>query len=55
MDAIVADSRLDTIKTRIKRCILMNVSVPKPEYAGEVWEGKSKLVKQLGNSADDSS
>ena len=44
MDAILTDSHLDT---RIKRCILMNVIVPKLEYAGEVWEGNAKLVKQL--------
>ena len=44
MDAIPTDSHLDT---RIKRCILMNVIVPKLEYAGEVWEGNAKLVKQL--------
>ena len=45
MDAILTtDSHLDT---RIKRCILTNVIVPKLEYAGEVWEGKAKLVKRL--------
>ena len=44
MDAILTDSNLDT---RIKRCILMNVIVPKLEHAGEVWEGNAKLVKQL--------
>ena len=33
MDAILTDSRLDT---RIKRCILMDLMVPKLEYAGEV-------------------
>lgn len=44
MDAILTDSHLDT---RIKRYILMNVIVPKLEYAGEVWEGNGKLVKQL--------
>ena len=27
--------------------ILMNVIVPKLEYAGEVWEGNVKLVKKL--------
>ena len=41
---ILRDSHLDT---RIKRCILMNVIVPKLEYAGEVWEGNVKLVKKL--------
>ena len=47
MDAILTDSHLDT---RIKRCIRMNVivAVPKLEYAGEVWEGNAKPVKQLG-------
>ena len=44
MDAILTDSHLDT---RIERCILINVIVPKLEYAGEVWEGRAKLVKQL--------
>ena len=44
MDAILTDSHLDT---RIKRCILMNVIVPKLEYAEELWEGNAKLVKQL--------
>ena len=33
MDTILTDSHLDT---RIKRCILMNVIVPKLEHAGEV-------------------
>ena len=44
MDAILTDSHL---YARIKRCILMNVIVPKLEYAGEVWEGNAQLVKQL--------
>ena len=44
MDAILTDSNIDT---RIKRCILINVIVPKLEYAGEVWEGNAKFVKQL--------
>ena len=43
MDAILTDPHLDT---SIKRCILMNVIVPKLEYAGEVWEGNAKFVKQ---------
>ena len=43
MDVILRESQLDT---RIKRCILMNVIVPKLEYA-EVWEGNAKLVKKL--------
>ena len=42
-DAILTDSHLDT---RIKVCILMNVIVPKLEYA-EVCEGNAKPVKQL--------
>ena len=33
MDAILTDWHLDT---RIRRCILMNVAVPKIENAGEV-------------------
>ena len=44
MDAISSDSHLDT---KINRCILINVIVPKLEYAGEVREGHAKLVKQL--------
>ena len=44
MDAILTGSHLDT---RIKIFILVNVIVPKIEYAGEVWEGDAKLVKQL--------
>ena len=44
MDATLTDSHLDT---RIKICILIDVIVPKLEYAGEVWEGNAKLVKQL--------
>ena len=28
-------------------CILINVIVPKLEYAGEVWDGNAKLAKQL--------
>ena len=44
MDAILTDSHLDT---SIKLGIWMNVIVPKLYYAGEVWEGDAKLVKQL--------
>ena len=44
MAAIPTDSHLDT---RMKICILIDVIVPKLEYAGEVWEGNAKLVKQL--------
>ena len=40
---ILGDSHLDS---RIERCILMNVIVPKLEYA-EVREGNVKLVKKL--------
>ena len=43
MDAILTDPHLDT---RIKICILMNVIVPKLEYA-EVWERNAKFVTQL--------
>ena len=45
MDAIVADPHFDT---RIKTCILINVIVPKLEYAEKVWEGNAKFIKQLG-------
>ena len=44
MDAILTDPHLDT---RIKIYILTNVIVPKLEYAGEMWEGNAKFVKQL--------
>ena len=44
MGAILTDPHLDI---RIKRCILRNVTVPKLEYAGEVWEGNAKFVKPL--------
>ena len=44
MDAILTGSPLDT---RIKRCILMSVIVPKLDYAGEVWEGNTKFEKQM--------
>ena len=43
-DAILTDSHLDA---RVKRYIMMNLIVPKLEYAGEVWEENAKLVKQL--------
>ena len=42
MDAIPTDSHLDS---RIKRCILLNVAVPKLEHPGEVWEGNAELVR----------
>ena len=41
---ILADSHLDTT---IEISILMNVLVPKLEYAGEAWEGNPEFVKQL--------
>ena len=41
---ILSDLRLES---SITRCIFINVIVPKLEYAGEVWEGNSKLVKQI--------
>ena len=43
-DAILTDSHLDA---RVKRYIMMNLIVPKLEYAGEVWEENAKLVKKL--------
>ena len=43
MDVMLTDPHL---YTRIKRCILSNVIVPKLECAGEVWEGNAKFVKQ---------
>ena len=45
MDVILRDSHLDT--RIIKRRILLNVIVPKLEYAGEVWEGNKKLAEKL--------
>ena len=44
MDAIPADPHLDT---RIKKMCSDYVIVPKLEYAGEVWKGNAKFVKQL--------
>ena len=44
MDAILTDPHLDT---RIEIYILTNMVAPKLAYAGEVWEGNSKLVNQL--------
>ena len=44
MGVILTDPHLDT---RIEICILVNVIAPKLEYAGEVWEGNAKFVKQL--------
>ena len=45
MDVILRDSHLDT---RIKRCIVLNVIVPKLEYAEEVWEENKKLAEKMG-------
>ena len=46
MDAIllVGDSLLDT---RIEICILVSVTAPKLEYAGEARGGNANFVKQL--------
>ena len=49
MDTVLTDSNL---ATRIARCIMTNAIVPKLEYAGQVWEGNAKVVKQLENSTD---
>ena len=45
IDAILTDPHLDT---RIKIRVLMSVIIPQLEYAGEVWEGNAKFVRQLG-------
>ena len=51
IDAILTDSHLDT---RIKRCILMPVIVPEPEYAGEL--GREREVRTpVGTTTNDSS
>ena len=44
MGAVLTDPHLDI---RIKIRFLINVIVPKLEYAGEVWEGNAKFLKQL--------
>ena len=44
MDPTLTDSHRDT---RINIFMLINVIAPKLEYAGGVWEGNAKLVKQL--------
>ena len=44
MDVILRDSYLDT---RIRRYILLNMIVPKLDYAGAVWEGSMKLAEKL--------
>ncbi|CAB1110718.1 unnamed protein product [Ectocarpus sp. CCAP 1310/34] len=41
---ILANRHLDT---RIKLTVLKSVIVPPLEYAGEVWEGNKKVVKEL--------
>ena len=52
MDAIPTDPHIDTM---INICILMDVIVPKLEYAGEVREWARDVRMTTGNSADDSS
>ena len=44
MDAIRTDSHFDA---RIKRCVIIDVIVPKLEHAGEVWDGNPTFEKQL--------
>ena len=44
MDAVLTGPHLDIT---IKICILINVIVPKLEYAGQVWQENAKFVKQL--------
>ena len=51
MDAILTDSHLDT---GIKICILINVVVPKLEYAGSMGRER-EARKKAGNNTDDSS
>ena len=53
MDAILTDSHLDT---RIKRCILMNVIVPKLQYVRHIYMGREREVrKTIGIYTDYSS
>ena len=47
VDAILTDPHLHT---GIKICILINVIVAKLDYAGQVWEGNAKFVKQPGTA-----
>ena len=47
MDAILTDSHLGTSIMTERRSILMDVIVPKLEYAREIREGNAKVVKQL--------
>ena len=44
MAAVLTNSHLDT---RFNRCFMINVIVPKLEYAGEIQEGNAALVEQL--------
>ena len=44
MDAIRTDSQLDTGS---KMYILMNAIVSRLEFAGALWEGNAKFVKQV--------
>ena len=53
MDAILTDSHLDPRSKYFEVCNLINVIVPKREYA-EVWEW-NKTRKTVGHRTDDSS
>ena len=44
MGVLFKDSHV--VDTSIKRCIQLNVVIPKPEY-GEVWEENGTLVEKL--------
>ena len=44
MNAILTDPHVDT---GVKRCILIDVIVPRLKYVGEEWERNAKFVKQL--------
>ena len=44
VNVILRNSHLDT---RIKRCTLLNVIVPKLEYAREVWGANKKLPDKM--------
>ena len=52
MDAILTDPHLDT---RIKICIMMNVSVPKLRVCRRSMGREREVHKTTGNSVDDSS
>lgn len=45
MGMTLRDSHLNT---KIKRCLLETVIVPELEYAGKIWKGNAKSVKQMG-------